>query len=267
MCNLNYFCFPSHGHPGWTDSLTPSHTGRVHQIDLGGQTQLIMWHDDMIWCDRCDTPSWANLFLLPAFVEIVNACNWSLITTLNQSKHVWCTATQGLHLFSLQHVEEHHNFRWFSSIGKQPFYGGEATSASPKYYYIGEKSSSLLILPSRIKPAKRNHGSVGQWISISAIILQLVGWEPQETASSKHLGRFFETRIFQQMGGQDWTFPSCILLLFAIRTCPVTSGDQQLLTPKTRLQKKPVRIDKESGPRGSHDMYSGHVIEMSHEHV
>jgi len=55
-------------------------------------------------------------------------------------------------------------------------------------------------------------------------------------------------------------------LLFPVRLCPVTSGGQQRLTPRTPLRKKHVRMDKE-WPGGSHDMYSGHVIEMSHEHV
>ena len=33
----------SYGHPGWTDSSTPSHTGRVHQIDLSQLQSILGW--------------------------------------------------------------------------------------------------------------------------------------------------------------------------------------------------------------------------------
>lgn len=131
------------------------------------------WKSASNWPRRTDPtddiPSWANLFWLPAFVN----------QSFEPVKTCLLYGQVGLELgFGFSYLEEHHNFMWVSSIGKQPFYSVKRPD---------------LPLPNC------NHGSVGQWIGISAIILQLVGWEPQETASSKHQGRFFETRIFNGM--------------------------------------------------------------------
>ena len=144
----------SYGHPGWTDSSTPSHTGRVHQIDLSQLQSILGWLFP-IYEKKCSRPPTSIPCWFPA----------SLTNPLSQDQIVikrWCKLQ--LPGWMLAFDLRSWPIMWIYPLVSIIFWGGS--------FYIFPPQSQV---------------AVGQRIGVGAIILQLVRWEPQRNTRQQLL--------------------------------------------------------------------------------